>query len=361
MSTSSTEVDALKFGKTIHFDDFEISWAGANPVGGGYCFGSEDGRFRILATNGQVSPTKQVTTSDESVNGVAFSGRFMAVSTRCEIVFHDLDPRFREARPYIYNGGAHGVLATSAGGFVAPLGMNGLLRVPEIGDTEARFLVNTIRDNRINLYQIALLHGDGKRDFIAAAARDDGIHTFDLNSEVNAGRPSSAVYFKGPGLDVVSLCSLESRDHPFSLAALGRDGSVHLFRDIQAREEPSSLRLDDLLGSPYSILHSQGHLFILTSKGFYACPNLASQFLAGNLGGGLDPVRKWELRAVDIYAIGDEIAIEMANHLLVAKANDLISEPAPIVNTSSQGMKLEPVHPLWTIDRAIATESIVAA
>ncbi len=313
--------------------------------------------FEILTTDGLVSPTKQVTTSDESVNGVAFSGRFMAVSTRCEVVFHDLDPRFSEARPYLFNGGAHGILATSAGGFVAPLGMHGLLRVPEIGDLEARFLVNTIRDNPINLYQLALLHGDGTRDFIAAAARDDGIHTFDLNSEVNAGRPSSAVYFKVPGLDVVSLCSLESRDHPFSLAALGSDGSVHLFRDIQAREQPSSLRLDDLLGSPYSILHSKGHLFILTSKGFYSCPNLASQFLAKDLGGGLDRVKKLELRAVNIYAIDDEIAIEMANYLLVAKVNDLISEPAPIMNTSSNGLKLEPVHHRWTI----ATEPIAAA
>jgi WD40 repeat protein len=355
MSMPATRIDSSNLGETIQFEDFEISWAGANPFGDGYCFGSDDGRFRIMTAEGLATQPKKVTISDESVNSIAFAGpgrRFMAVSTRCEVVVNDLDPRFSKDGPYIYNGGAHGVIATSAGGFVAPLGVNGLLRVPEIGDTEARFLVNTIGDKRINLYQLALLHGDGSRDFIAAAARKDGIHTFDLNSEIDNGRPGSSVFYKVPGLDIVSLCSLDSPDWPYSLAALGTDGSIHLFRDIQAREQPMSLRLEDMLGSPYTILHLKGHLFILTNKAFYSCPNLAEQFLDDRIGHTRERVRKEEFGAVDVYAVDDEILIEMADHLLIAKVDTLISGSGPLGDVSSNGLMLESINNQGTFSSA---------
>jgi hypothetical protein len=343
MSVQSTRIETSKLGKVIQFGDFDISWAGANPFGEGYCFGSEDGRFRILTTDGLGTLPEQVIPSCESVNGIAFVGWFMAVSTRCEVVFRDLDPRSSKNGTNTYKGGAHGILATSAGGFVAPLGVNGLLRVPEIGDTEVRFLVNAIRDNP-NLYQLALLHGNGTRDFIAAAARKDGIYTFDLNSEINNGRPGPSVYFRDPRLDIVSLCSLGSRDWPYSLAGLGTDGSVLLFRDIQAKEQPARFRISNMLGSPYTILQSQGHLFVLTSEALYSCANIAKKFLAREINCGLDLAGVEELRAVDVYAVGDEILVEMADHVLIAKVDTLISETSSFRDESRNDSKLEPVN-----------------
>jgi hypothetical protein len=342
-----TQIDALKLGKTIQFDDFDISWAGANPFGGGYCFGSDDGRFRTLLPDGVSTQPIQVTNLDEAVNGIAFSDRFMAVSNRCEVVFRDLDPQFNHLSPATYRGGAFHVLATSAGGFVAPLGVNGLLRVPEVGDSETRFLVNTFPDKSANLYQLALLHGDGTRDFIGSAARKDGIYTFELNSEVDGGRPGSSVYYKSPGLDIVSVCSLDAPDWPNSLASVAGDGSIHLFRDIRAREEPASFRIDEMLGWPYTILHAKGHLFVLTSRAIYACPNLAAHFLDGNLDHNWERVKKIELRAVDLYVAGEEILIEMANHVIVAEVDEFVSLTSSAHDATAIPSRIESIRSSW--------------
>ena len=55
-----------------------------------------------------------------------------------------------------------------------------------------------------------------------------------------------------------------------------------LVRDILAlsEENPRRMRLEGLRGTPYSLLHAVGHLFLLTT-GLVIFPDLASRFLAG--------------------------------------------------------------------------------
>ncbi len=355
------QTEPSHLGRVVRFDDFPISWAGENPFGDGYCLGSEDGRYRLLTTDLLPKTPGQVSPSGESVNGIAFTNRFMAVSTRCEVSFLDLDPRFARERPFIFEGGAHGVLATSAGGFVAPLGVNGLLRVPVLNDSEARTMINKAPDASFNFYQLATLHGDGTRDFIAAAARRDGIVTLELNSESNNGRPDSFPYFRAPDVDFVGVCSLGSREWPFSVAGLGRDGTIHLIRNIVGKQPPSTCRISNLQGACYSIVHLDGHLFVLTNKALYVLPGLAARFLEGSAGSEPDPVAMIEMNAVDIYATRREILIEMGDHLRIATAEELIQHSGSANGLTDSGPKLSPVEMPWKIDSALVSTQERAA
>jgi hypothetical protein len=324
-STSPSRENQGVQSVSIRFPDFEVSWAGIHPSIDGYCFGSDDGRFRMAWSDGFVTSTRKLVDSGEAINGIAFSGKVTAASTRCEVVFHNPVPDSEGGGISTYNGGAHGVLATSAGGFVAPLGRDGLLRATLVEGAELRMFVDGFRDDPVNFYKLAHLHGDGARDVIAAATRRDGISTFDLVANINNGRPGSSHYFKAPGLDVVDLCSLDSHEWPFAIAALGADGAIHLFRDILGQEQPMSLRLDDLIGASYTILHSQGHIFLLTSKAFYTFPNLASLFLGNSLGDRRGQACKEEMMAVDAYVSRDEILIVMGDEVRVASVVSLAS------------------------------------
>jgi hypothetical protein len=310
----------------FRFQDFEVSWAGTHPLIEGYCLGSEDGRFKLISTTGSEMRTAQLVDSGEAINGIAFSGNVIAASTRCEVVFHNPNPIAESDGSgfYPYDGGAHGVLATSAGGFVAPLGTGGLLRAPMV-DGQLHPVANMIRDKEVDLYKLVSLYGDGERDVIAAASRRDGIFTFDLVSSVNDGRPNSGPYYKAPELDVVDLCSFDSPNWPFAIAALGADGSLHLFHDIMGKQQPISFRLNGLIGAFYAILHSQGHVFVLTSKAFYTFPNLASQFLGASIGDEILDIRVEYLSAVDAYIARDEILIVMADGVRVESIASLAS------------------------------------
>ena len=114
----------------IGFPDFDISWAGlARPWREGFCFGSEDGRIKFTEFDSPEGPDPIVVAeSREAINGVAFSGAMMAVSTRGEVVFwHVSDSSTEGYESRTFAAGAHGVTVTPMGTFVAPLGIDGLL------------------------------------------------------------------------------------------------------------------------------------------------------------------------------------------------------------------------------------------
>jgi len=117
-------------GKSFSFPDFAISWADKDPLGNAYYFGSEDGRLRIVsAVDHGRSLTKSFDRLSESINGIAIHGNRIAASTRCEVIYLELNRRKGGTATRVFEGGARGVIATPTGRFLAPLGVDGLLTI----------------------------------------------------------------------------------------------------------------------------------------------------------------------------------------------------------------------------------------
>jgi hypothetical protein len=302
---------------TIRLPDFEISWAGENPWNGGLCFGSDDGRLKTTNLgNTQGPPITRVAESGEAINGVAFSGSRMAVSTRSEVVLIDLGrPGSQQGTRTVFDGGAHHVIATTAGGFLAPLGVDGLLMtICEPGPVQL-WKAFRLRERATNLYKLAHLQNNR---FICAA-RHDGCLVITLSPD----GPVNNRNFRASGLDVVDVCSLGSTQYPFRAAYLGADCSLYLSRDVLNGPPPQTLRFNKLRGVAYSLLCSQERLFLVTSEAIYVFPDLASTYLSGNYVGSPTRVKEIPLKAVDAYIAYDRLLIVMPDMAMMASVGEL--------------------------------------
>src|SRR5262245_20409897 len=106
----------------IRFKDFDVSWAGPNPFGPGFAFGSEDGKV-LMADEAGLRLPKQVNESitGEAINGVAGSGMSFAISSRSEVALVTWtanDPDRKAVSGILY--GAHGITVAPSGHYVAP-------------------------------------------------------------------------------------------------------------------------------------------------------------------------------------------------------------------------------------------------
>ena len=112
-------------------------------------------------------------------------------------------------------------------------------------------------------------------------------------------------------VDFVDVCSMDSQQWPHAVVGLSLDGTLIFVRDL-TQPQPQALRLEELHGTPYSILRADGHLFVLTSKRIVALPNLLTRYLQGDR---LDrPFRcpYTPIQAVDAYvAYGKHLLIVM--------------------------------------------------
>lgn len=271
-------------GQLVHFPDFEVSWAGANPLNKGYCFGSEDGRLMTTSIDFRNAPPyPKVAASEEAVNGVACAGRTIAVSTRCDVTFTEINhSQSRQAAICTYEGGAHHVISTGSGGFLAPLGPYGLLRMKPTPGYEQSMSILDLNEKTANFYKIAYLTGDSSTERVAVAARRDGLGILQLASDGTAGSSDSVRFFKPPGFDAVDVCSLGSPRWPRAMAGLGADGTIYLCRDVLEDQEPEGFTIGDMQGSAYSIMHDEGHLIVLMKDRIFMLSNLATCYLAGD-------------------------------------------------------------------------------
>lgn len=296
-------------------DGFDITWVGESHRDQILCLGSDDGRYtlaRVTLPFIEGGPIQAVE-SRESINGVAFSKDRMAVSTRSEVVVMDLG---REVKPAIYLGGAHGVVALARGRFVAPLGIGGLLLIQPWTATDQTGEFSTILpSDAINIYRVESLGTTlAGEDVLACAARDDGLLTIGLGS---SGDVSRSNLLSIPDVDIVDVCSLRSPTLPFGVAALGRDRSIVLSRDVLTDRSPEHLSAVGREGTAYRILCSHGHLFLLTSEAMYVVPGFVSKFAEGSPIGGPGTILVKKFQAVDAYLAFDRIFIVLADHVSV--------------------------------------------
>ena len=174
----------------------EFSWAGECPWTGGLGFGTYSGRlFMPLGVDQEVDLPAPI--SEEAVNEAAFAGTLLGVSTRCDVSVLELSPTDRRIKRLgaPFDGGAHGIVATAAGGFLAPLGPDGLLFLDaDPGpDRRLRTRIGRIDSDALVLYKLrSLCTFGGRGEVFACAARRGGLLVLVLDRD--AVRPPIVGY-----------------------------------------------------------------------------------------------------------------------------------------------------------------------
>lgn len=325
----------------IRFEGFEVSWVGASPYKDLFAFGSEDGRFLFADAEGRVrQPPQQVALSGEAINGLTFFQRWMCVSTRDEIVLWTLPIGAGESlKGAKIAGGAHGVLLGHSGYFLAPLGRGGLLSCRPREGQEQIVNVSKGAAEDAYFYRLISLLTEDHRTIVASAARRGGVVAMELKGEDQRPTQSSLRF---NGLDVVDLCPLGMASAPEAAAALGRDGTVILFRDVLHESQPLTVEYEFIQGTAYRILSACGYLFLLTSEGMYVIAGLVERFLQGASDNAVTPVLPLPMEAVDAY-LGSErwVWIVMPDGVLRLDV-ELLAQPAAVKRIHKEFTNLSP-------------------
>jgi hypothetical protein len=334
---------------------FEVCWAGPNPLGDGFCLGAEDGLLQLFENDRPVGPAIQASASSEAINSVAGIGKWLAVSTRREMNFiHFVNfesmngkmPRFRT--PF----GAHHVGVTNSGYFVATLGRAGLF----FADMAKDDLLITTPGSDFCAYRLLIIPEIDGNDVIVCAGRSGGI-AFGAWHPSQSQTKMQTMSFAG--FDAIDVCSIGSAENPRAIAALGRDGSLVLFRDILNDPKPGTLKYATLSGTAYRAVCCRGHLFVLTSDGLYGLWNLAENFVHR------DSSPDWETQILVMPIQSIDINVVAANRILVVELENVIQiNVDAIVEESSVGNRLPVIpqilKPDWTNRSMLQTSKEVA-
>jgi hypothetical protein len=281
----------------MRFDDFDVSWAGPSLRTDLFSFGSEDGRILFADWQGNVQHKPvPVAPSQEAINGVAFLDLWMIVSTRNEVAMWT-PPRMPgdSSMGAVIPMGAHGVIAGHNGYYVAPLGRDGLLFCKPTEGQRQTVTVSSGVTADVNIYRLISLQASGGQEIVACAARKGGVAVMELKGEDQKHSLSTRTF---DGLDLVDLCPL-AKAAPEAAAALGRDGTLILFRNILQDQRPGTVRYETIRGKAYRILSARGYLFVLTSEGLYVIAGLVDRFLQDAVDSQVTPVLSVPMEAVD--------------------------------------------------------------
>jgi hypothetical protein len=288
----------------VRFDDFEVSWAGPSLRNDLFCFGSEDGRILFADWQGivQHKPVLAVP-SHEAVNGVAFLDRWMSVSTRQEIMLWTPPRKPGDSSMGVpIPIGAHGVVAGHSGYFLAPLGRSGLLSFRPSEGREQTVTVSSGASEETYFYRLISVRGVGGQEIVASAARQGGVAAMEFRGEDQKHTLST---FSFDGLDVVDLCPLGT-EAGAGAAAVGKDGTLILFRDVLRDSRPRTVKYESVKGVAYRLLSAHGYLFLLTSEGLYVIAGLVDHFMQGASDNPVTPVLAVPMEAVDLGLGSDQ-------------------------------------------------------
>jgi hypothetical protein len=285
--------------RTISPPNFEVSCAEGSPSGPGYWFGSDDGRIQFVSSDGvPILGPYAIAPSEEAVNGIAIARGLMAVSTRSDITFLKT-PALGDihiART-VFQGGAHGVVGTSGGCIIAPMGQRGILLMDPKMEMAPRVRILRPPNEALYIYKAVSLASPDGREIAACAGRRGGLATLPL---AGAGLENHGKKLRPVGVDFVDIASLDVDGFPFAVAALGLDCSIHFASNLLGDPTTTALHLSLRRERAYRILCAEGHVFMLTDKGLYAFKDLAVRFLRGEAIN--DPIVRWlEMEAVDAF------------------------------------------------------------
>lgn len=329
-------------------DGPEVTWVGPNPFGRGLCLGFDDGTIILNNTaTGETTPHQEISAAKDAINGVAAIGtRSLAVSTRSDVTFIQFESPTNSSRA-VFAGGAHGVVATESGYFIALLGRKGLLLVkPEVGQQqEMRVTVGT--EGLLYFYRMAALcDATGKETLVFANRRNGvGLSVFDANQE------SRNVHTLGfAGLDVVDVCGVSRGS--LSAVAISPTAEILWIKDTSKREDPLAMRLHGVEGQVYRVLATPQHLFVLTSSALYAFANLVGKVLYDKATTSSCFPFVVPMEAVDMSLYKNEyiLLVMAANSIMSVRITDLEKQPSDQVGISiemSQKTSVEDFDPKW--------------
>jgi len=323
----------------IPLPDFEPSWGGPSFRGNGFCFGSEDGKVLLTDVDGvPKGPPEKLSQLGEAINGLAFiPPRWLSFSTRDELVILTLpQPIFAATIPC----GAHGVIASASGYFLAPLGPSGLMVCRPTGDAHQEINISAGTAESLDIYQLTTFAAGDGREIVACAARSTGVAaTYFMHETGKEGM--SILTLKD--LDVVDVCSIRPGNP--ALAAVATDRTLILFRDAVRDRAPFTVRYACFKGTAYRVLCCRGHLFLLTSEALYVIADLVKLFLGGLKGKPITPVLEVPMQAIDANVCGDdwliivtpEGALRFDVDLLEAQLASNQGSPSPMHSPQKNG------------------------
>ncbi len=297
------------------------TWAGVFPSEKGFCVGTEVGEVWLTGEDRSFLKYPREFKLDEPINGVAFTKELMAVSTPGEIRLNRFITAPGKRDVGRFGGGAHGVVPTRGGGVIAPRGGAGLLLFEPLPDGGYDQRTIRLQAEDVYFYKVVSLGTTGAgEEVFACATRESGV----LVVRLAPGRgPGPITAYQGrespraDAWDIVDVCPIDSAGHPFALAGLGIDNSLHLFRDISGGAGPVTLEFPELKGTGYSVFSAQGHIIILTSKALYLLRGLGDRFLRDEKLIVPSKLRSLDMDAVDgTLAYGKTLLIVLADSVL---------------------------------------------
>ena len=327
----------------IRLPGIEVSWAGPGLIDGGFCFGTEDGKLIFTTLDGvQVTELDPVFQHSEAVNGVAYLRNAIAVSTRAEVAICEIEATGGgKPKRALFPLGAHGVLATPSGCFVAPLGHSGLMIAKPDGGDHLAVRKNQAQGEGFNFYKAVVLERPSLPVVVACAARTGGITAAILSQEQEEGGIHSVTF---PGQDIVDLCSLRSGLYPNAICAVAKNGTLAFFRDLLENQDPITLQFEEVRGSAYRLLSSRGHLFLLTRSGLYVLADLSRRFLEGEpIALGPTRVRGFPAEAVDMNLVGDRWLLLVMPDGVMRIDLELFLAQTPLAGSNSGEQDYQPL------------------
>jgi len=301
------------FCTPIRIKDFDVSCVAPSPFGVGFAFGSDDGKIMFTDKAG----TSTGSPSGEAINGIASIGNSIAVSSRQEVVLRTWTPEnHRRHTLCVIPHGAHGVSATAGGYYVAPLGETGIMMLKASSSPGDSVGVMTAERDNMYFYRVLSQPGRDGKDLLICAARHGGIGIAEVRWEDKSYTMRTARF---PELDAIDVCFVGGKPESPAIAAVGRDGSLILVRDMLHLKEPLTMKFDTIKGKAFRLLSARGHLFLLTSSALYGLMNLGKRLLDGL------PERKFTtpifmipLDAVDASLVGDRwLPVVMPDEVLL--------------------------------------------
>jgi hypothetical protein len=254
----------------------EVTWIGPNPFQKGTCLGFEDGTLVCFPRERDFSVRPiTIKVGNEAINGVANVGSSsVAISTRSNVTFIEVITR-EDAPRAVFNEGAHGVVSTKSGYFVAPRGIQGLLIVKPDRGPQQKMRVTTGMGRQLYFYRTIALHDGSGRETLVFANRQNGVGLSDFKGEQDERGVHTLCF---AGLDVVDVCGIV--DGSLSAIAISQKAEVLWIRDSSSHADPITMKMVGIEGKVYRVLATSRSLFVLSEKALYVWHGLVEEVFA---------------------------------------------------------------------------------
>ena len=265
----------------------------------------------------------KVIESDRAINQIAFNTfgeyRYIAACTASNIAIHRVGEGGERIYAKTIDAGGHGIYATRWGGFLVPLGPGGLAAFYPTADGKLDQRILRHRGDFPYYYSMSRigLTGEGK-ELWACAGRSGGLMAISLDEKSVPQLVRSSQSVKNPK-DYVSVCGIGNELLPYAAVSISRDGQVDFSDNLLVDKTPLTWHFPETRGTAYSLFAADGNLFILTSKGIYACIDIVKSFLDGNLtaGSSLSRVRYLSLEAIEFTLLYNRWLMILQHNMVV--------------------------------------------